>query len=33
MFDVLFYLFLVLLVHSRYCFDAAVFDNLQDLEE
>jgi hypothetical protein len=32
-FDVLFYLLLVLLVSSRYYLDAAIYKNLQDLEE
>jgi hypothetical protein len=33
LFGVLFYLFFVLLVSSRYYLDAANFGNLQDLEE
>jgi hypothetical protein len=33
MFGILFYLLLVLLVFGRYCFDATIYSNLQDLEE
>jgi hypothetical protein len=33
MFGVLFYFFLVLLVSGRYYLDAAIYGNLQDLEE
>jgi hypothetical protein len=33
MFGVLFYLFLVLFISGRYYSDAAIFENLQDLEE
>jgi hypothetical protein len=33
MFGVLFYLLYILFVFNRYCLDAAIYDNLQDLEE
>jgi hypothetical protein len=33
MFGVLFYLFLVLLIFSRYCLYAAIYENLQDREK